>query len=135
MARVLAHIDSKSAVTIIPFTLLWNTRIHTPKKLAIAGLFSLTVVTIALAIARAIVINVTKKANGLQDPSYVWMWGTIQASIGRSPDHFMKALAFTAKPMQQLSLYRASRHSPSFSRRLLVTSNLSGRRRPVITSD
>lgn len=32
---------------------------------------------------RAIETNVTKKANGLHDTSYVWMWGTIQASLGR----------------------------------------------------
>lgn len=74
------------AVMIIPFTLLWDVRIHLPKKLAFTGLFSLTVITIAAAIARAIQTKVTEKANGSQDPSHVWMWGTIQASVGKYQD-------------------------------------------------
>lgn len=74
---------SPTAVIIIPVTILWNVRIDVRKKLAFIGLFSLTLITIAAAMTRAIETNVTKKANGLHDTSYVWTWGTIQASLGR----------------------------------------------------
>lgn len=52
--------------------------------MAFTGLFSLTLITIAAAMARAIETETTKKENGVHDTSYVWMWGTIQASLGRS---------------------------------------------------
>lgn len=85
MCTVITPADwQNTAVTIIPFTLLWNVRIDMRKKLAFLGLFSLTLITIAAAMARAIETNVTKKENGSHDPSYVWMWGTIQASLGQS---------------------------------------------------
>lgn len=123
-----------SAVTIIPFTLLWGVRIPLRRKLAFTGLFSLTLVTIAAAIARAIETDVTKKANGAQDPSYVWMWGTIQASVGRSQAVTSKRPRFT-KLAQQPLLSRVSRPSPSSSLRRLARTSPNGRRRKPGTSD
>ena len=115
-------------VMIIPFTLLWDVRIHLPKKLAFTGLFSLTVITIAAAIARAIQTKVTEKANGSQDPSHVWMWGTIQASVGKyqdvTPKHAQSLIS-----QKKLLLSRAFRPSRNYSLHPLAGSSPSGHRR------
>lgn len=70
-------------VMIIPFTILWNVRIPMKKKLAFIGLFSLSILTIAVAIARTADLGATKKATGQQDTSYLWMWSAIQSSLGK----------------------------------------------------
>ncbi|ROW13814.1 hypothetical protein VPNG_03623 [Cytospora leucostoma] len=80
-ASCVLDVASDLAITIIPFTLLWGVRTHLPKRLAFIGLFSLTLLTVAAAIARVIETNVTKKEDGAQDPTYVSMWGTIQAAV------------------------------------------------------
>ncbi|KAK7707699.1 hypothetical protein SLS63_013692 [Diaporthe eres] len=64
-ANCVLDIVSDIAITIIPFTLLWNVRIDVQKKLAFIGLFSLTLITIAAAMARAIETEVTKKENAI----------------------------------------------------------------------
>lgn len=46
------------------------------------GLFSLSIVTIGIAITRTADIAATAKANGQPDPTYLWLWSTIQATLG-----------------------------------------------------
>lgn len=75
-------------VLIIPFTLLWNVRIHTRRKLAFFGLFSLSLVTIAVAIARTADLDATKKSNDMPDSSFLWMWSVIQAALGKPRQEF-----------------------------------------------
>lgn len=87
-------------VLLIPFTLLWNVRIQKSRKLALLGLFSLSVITIALAIGRIADLHATKKSNNQQDLSYLWMWSSIQSSLGKHvcivswyPDFLMPVVA------------------------------------------
>lgn len=68
---------------VIPFTLLWNVRIRPRKKLAFIVLFSLSLITIAVAIARTADLGATAKATGQQDSTYLWMWSAIQSSLGK----------------------------------------------------
>lgn len=69
-------------VIIIPITLLWNIRMKWPKKLAFMILFSLSVVTMAIAIVRAVDITKQKWATGQNDPTYLWLWSAIEPCIG-----------------------------------------------------
>lgn len=69
----------------IPLTLLWNVRIHIRKKIAFSGIFSLTLITIAVAIARTADLHATAKPSGQQDSTYLWMWSATQSSLGKNP--------------------------------------------------
>ncbi|KAH8769108.1 hypothetical protein F5883DRAFT_352254, partial [Diaporthe sp. PMI_573] len=57
-------------IMMIPVVLLWNVKMRLGRKLAFIGLFSLSLVTVAVAIARAATLGATKWANGLHDPTY-----------------------------------------------------------------
>ncbi|KAK3293113.1 uncharacterized protein B0H64DRAFT_403529 [Chaetomium fimeti] len=68
-------------IILIPVWLLWNVRIAFAKKLAFVGLFSLSIVTMAIATARAADLAATTWDNGVIDPSYLWMWTAIEPCI------------------------------------------------------
>ncbi|KAK3302915.1 uncharacterized protein B0T15DRAFT_258943 [Chaetomium strumarium] len=68
-------------IILIPVWLLWNVRIAFAKKLAFFGLFSLSLVTMAIATARAADLTATSWDNGVIDPSYLWMWTAIEPCI------------------------------------------------------
>lgn len=68
-------------IILIPVWLLWNVRIAFAKKLAFVGLFSLSLVTMAIATARAAELAATTWDNGVIDPSYLWMWTAIEPCI------------------------------------------------------
>ncbi|KEY71895.1 hypothetical protein S7711_09955 [Stachybotrys chartarum IBT 7711] len=55
-----------------------------PKKLAIMSLLSLSVVTMAIAIVRAVDITRTKWATGQNDPTYLWLWSAIEPCVAVS---------------------------------------------------
>lgn len=46
------------------------------------GLFSLTIITIVVAIVRAVNISATRQGTGQEDTSFVWLWTAIQAPLG-----------------------------------------------------
>ena len=73
------------AVILIPVWLLWNVRIAFAKKIAFVGLFSLSLVTMAIATARAADLAATTWDNGVIDPSYLWMWTAIEPCVGELP--------------------------------------------------
>lgn len=62
--------------------MLWNVRIPKAKKLALMGLFSLSIITIGMAIARAADLTATRQTTGDPDPSYLWLWSCIQSTLG-----------------------------------------------------
>ncbi|RWA05743.1 hypothetical protein EKO27_g9360 [Xylaria grammica] len=68
-------------IMLIPITLLWNVRIRWQKKIAIMGIFSLSLITIGVAIARVADIGATQKVNGLPDSSYLWFWTSLQMAL------------------------------------------------------
>lgn len=67
---------------MVPITILWNVRIPLGKKIVFIGLFSLTLITIVIAIVRAVDISVTRRGTGREDTSFLWLWTAIQASLG-----------------------------------------------------
>jgi hypothetical protein len=69
---------------LIPFYLLWNVRIRLAKKIAFLGIFSLSIVTMGIAIARATEVGATQKSNGLIDSTYLWFWSALQSSLCKS---------------------------------------------------
>lgn len=46
------------------------------------GLFSLTIITIVVAIVRAVNIGATRQGTGQEDTSFLWLWTAIQAPLG-----------------------------------------------------
>lgn len=70
---------------LLPITLLWNVRLPLRKKLAFMGLFSLTVITMVVAIVRAVNVNSSRQGQGQDDATFLWLWTAIQASLGESP--------------------------------------------------
>ncbi|KAK4460393.1 hypothetical protein QBC42DRAFT_348055 [Cladorrhinum samala] len=68
-------------IMLIPIWLLWNVRMAFAKKMAFVGLFSLSIVTIGIATARAADLAATTWDNGVVDPSYLWMWTAIEPCI------------------------------------------------------
>ncbi|KAK0726540.1 hypothetical protein B0T21DRAFT_36071 [Apiosordaria backusii] len=72
---------SDAAVLSIPIILIWDAKLRTAKKLAFIGLFSLTLLTMLVAILRVVGISSAKWANGQVDPSYLWLWSCIETCI------------------------------------------------------
>ncbi|KAI1429876.1 hypothetical protein F5Y12DRAFT_725958 [Xylaria sp. FL1777] len=68
-------------IMLIPITLLWNVRIQWKKKIAIMGIFSLSLITIGIAIARVADIKATQQSTGIPDSTYLWFWSALQASL------------------------------------------------------
>ncbi|KAK3986952.1 hypothetical protein QBC44DRAFT_332243 [Cladorrhinum sp. PSN332] len=68
-------------IICIPVWLLWNVRIAFAKKMAFVGLFSLSLVTMAIATARAAELAATTWTNGVIDPSYLWMWTAVEPCV------------------------------------------------------
>ncbi|PSR75301.1 hypothetical protein BD289DRAFT_399406 [Coniella lustricola] len=68
-------------IILIPICLLWNVHIALSKKIALIGLFSLSLVTMAIATARAADLAATSWTNNVVDPSYLWMWTAIEPCI------------------------------------------------------
>ncbi|PQE23115.1 integral membrane protein [Rutstroemia sp. NJR-2017a WRK4] len=62
----------------VPISMLWGTRIRLKKKITLGVLFSLTVITIIVAIIRGIIVNTT---TGIPDLSWIYVWSAIEASI------------------------------------------------------
>ncbi|KAI8630104.1 hypothetical protein F5Y19DRAFT_474493 [Xylariaceae sp. FL1651] len=68
-------------IMLIPIILLWNVQIRWAKKIAIMGIFSLSLVTIAIAIARVVDVGATQLSTGLPNSTYLWFWSSIQSSL------------------------------------------------------
>ncbi|KAL9006365.1 MAG: hypothetical protein Q9188_000901 [Gyalolechia gomerana] len=67
-------------VMSIPLSMLWGVQIRFGQKAALAGIFSLVVITIAFAIIRVAIVS---SLSHLPDESYLYMWSAIETAIGR----------------------------------------------------
>jgi hypothetical protein len=130
---------------VIPIAMLWNTRIPGRKKLAFMGLFSLSIITMVIAIVRAVNVNSSRDGNGQDDATFLWLWTAIQASLGMSAKIFsirsheynsliVDTTDISFSPTQPSSL-RACPLSLSYSTRQLLRRSPSGHRRTRTTSD
>ncbi|KAI0439831.1 hypothetical protein F4803DRAFT_529721 [Xylaria telfairii] len=68
-------------IMLIPLTLLWNVRMRWQKKLAFAGIFSLSIITMIIATVRAADVSATKWVTGQNDPTYLWLWSAVEPCI------------------------------------------------------
>lgn len=82
MASHTANQDLYFLVMFIPVRLLWRVQMQFKNKMALIGLFSASVITMAIAIARAANLSATMWVNGTHDPTYVWLWSAIEPCIG-----------------------------------------------------
>ncbi|KJZ70911.1 hypothetical protein HIM_09704 [Hirsutella minnesotensis 3608] len=70
-------------IMLLPTILLWNTRVRWSKKLAIIGLFSLSIVTMVVAIVRTAMLSTNKRPDGNFDVSWLWLWSAVEPSVGK----------------------------------------------------
>ncbi|RDL38406.1 uncharacterized protein BP5553_02746 [Venustampulla echinocandica] len=77
-ANCVMDVVTDALIITIPVAILWNTRIPMKHRLALAGLFGLTIVTMTFAIVRvAVVLSATEQA----DVSWLYMWSAIEPPI------------------------------------------------------
>ncbi|KAK4862945.1 hypothetical protein LT330_010719 [Penicillium expansum] len=67
------------AIMILPIRLIWNLQMRTRQKLSIGGLFCFGWVCIIISTIRVVQLGETE--NGVPAPSWLALWGTIEASI------------------------------------------------------
>ncbi|KAI0543429.1 hypothetical protein F4679DRAFT_568787 [Xylaria curta] len=80
-ANAALDVASDFLTMLLPVILLWNVRIRWTKKLAFFGLFSLSIITITIAIVRVASIGLTKRPDGQDDVSYLWLWSAIEPPV------------------------------------------------------
>ncbi|KAJ5794334.1 hypothetical protein N7457_000933 [Penicillium paradoxum] len=74
-----ADIITDLAIMILPLRLIWNLQMKRRQKLSIGGLFCFGWVCILISTIR--VVQLGKTENGSPAPSWLALWGTIEASI------------------------------------------------------
>lgn len=62
--------------------MLWNVKINARQKLALTGIFSLTVITMMFAIIRVAVVTRQTRAN--PDSTWLYLWSAIEPPVGKS---------------------------------------------------
>ncbi|KAJ5286063.1 hypothetical protein N7524_001369 [Penicillium chrysogenum] len=67
------------AIMILPIRLIWNLQMKTRQKLSIGGLFCFGWICIIVSTIRVVQLGETE--NGVPAPSWLALWGTIEASI------------------------------------------------------
>ena len=63
----------------IPISLLWKVEITVKQKVALAGIFSLAVITMTFAIVRVTVISILTQQ---PDVSWLYMWSFVEQTVG-----------------------------------------------------
>ncbi|KAI0514353.1 hypothetical protein F5B22DRAFT_611247 [Xylaria bambusicola] len=71
-------IITDSLISIIPISLVWNVQIPTRRKMALIGIFSLVLVTIAFAIVRVVVVS---ELTHQPDVSWLYLWSAIEQGV------------------------------------------------------
>ena len=110
--------SSLTTVMIIPASLLWRVSIQLKKKLALGGIFSLSVFIIVASITRVAVVSSTKAT----DQSWYYVGSAIEMAIGKLPalrvPIYRRLTPFLAVIVACLSSYRALFTSNTISQRL-----------------
>lgn len=66
---------------LVPVNLLWKVRLSIRKKLALGGIFSVTVIIMVFAIVRVIVIS---SYSPQPDQSWLYMWSSVEQAVCKS---------------------------------------------------
>ncbi len=64
---------------LIPISMLWGTQMRLRRKLALAGIYSLVIITIIFAIVRTTLVSSLTR---LPDTLWLYMWSAIETTIG-----------------------------------------------------
>ena len=85
------------AVMVIPFTLLWNVRINWRQKLALSGIFSMTIFVIAFAIVRIMVANLD---HAQADQVQLYLWSNAEMAMGMfiPPSQILVVFSYPKSP-------------------------------------
>ncbi|KAF7527350.1 hypothetical protein G7054_g10481 [Neopestalotiopsis clavispora] len=92
-------------IMLLPTFLVWNTQIRQSKKLALVGLFSLSIITIVIAITRAVMVDSERRPDGNPDVTWLWFWSAVEPSVAimvccgsAFPQLFTSSKRSSAKP-------------------------------------
>lgn len=75
--------------------MIWKVRLPLGKKLAFMGLFSLTIITIVIAIVRASHVHGLRDGRRQDDATFLWLWSAIQAPFGRLSETGLDLITLT----------------------------------------
>ena len=70
--------NSYLPVILIPVRLLWNVQISLRKKLALTGLFSITVIIMLFAIIRVVVVS---SDSHRLDQTWLYLWSSVEQTV------------------------------------------------------
>ncbi|MCJ1467454.1 hypothetical protein MMC07_006079 [Pseudocyphellaria aurata] len=73
---------NSSTVMLIPITMLWGLQMKWRRKFALAGIFSLVVITMTFAVIRIAVIT-SSETYYVIDSSWLYMWSAIEVYVGQ----------------------------------------------------
>ncbi|KAK4209839.1 hypothetical protein QBC37DRAFT_449443 [Rhypophila decipiens] len=106
-ANCVLDVVSDFLIMLLPVILLWGVQMRLRQKLIFIGLFSLTLITMTIAIVRVADVGKTKWDNGQYDPIYLWMWSavepcvaTIVACLSAFPQLFVQSKKPAYKPSE-----------------------------------
>ena len=68
-------------VMVLPIVMLWGVQMQARRKLALGGIFSLVIITIAFAIIRTVAVTTLTR---LPDTSWLYMWSAIETTVGKN---------------------------------------------------
>ncbi|KUI59523.1 hypothetical protein VP1G_06755 [Cytospora mali] len=80
-ANMALDVTSDFLIMVIPISLMWNVQMRFAKKMAFIGLFSLSIITIVIAIVRTTRVTTSRSSTGMDDSSFLWMWSGVQAPL------------------------------------------------------
>lgn len=101
-------------VITVPVSMLWKVQISLRQKLALAGIFSITVFVMIFAIIRVVVIS---SQSDQPDQTWLYTWSAIEQAVGKSTRHRKPS------PPRTYSCKTFSRHMTSGNDGLLLMHN------------
>ncbi|KAH9905727.1 hypothetical protein F4778DRAFT_802192 [Xylariomycetidae sp. FL2044] len=100
-------------IMLIPFTMLWRVRIPWEKKLALAGLFSLVIITMVFSIVRVTVVSALTRQ---PDISWLYFWSSVEQCVAIS----VACLSAFPRLFQQPSRNQKPQYTPSDTYRSIM---------------
>lgn len=67
---------------LLPFILLWKVQIRLHKKLALGGIFSLTIFIMIASVIRVVVVVVSSVK--MPDLSWLYTWSALEMAVGKT---------------------------------------------------
>lgn len=97
---------------LISINMLWNVRMRIEKKKASIGLFSLSIITIVLAIIRSNNILSQGSIQATSGTSFVWVWSGVQTPLGASytPSIRLTNVRLAVSDLSLVSLWRSDHY-------------------------